>query len=289
MSSVKQPPDPDIPALEGEEQVDPHQAETPIEDTNPDHDDEHQPERDNIGNNAQLAQAVEDQFRALQDSQERIRNDILRGVYNTDTPENREQLREVYKQWMVHYEQFLNISEQFATQLHGGARDVYMSGVMVDRRHALSQFKDEIQRYYDKLYSTRSVHRTVSKRSSTSHRSSVTSQRLRDEQERAELEAKVRILKEQQLLKEEEFKLKLKREALELQTQLEVANARAKVYEQYSSANTHRGDNISTYSYDGDTPKPADVKPKTRIHTTKAKPSDIHTSTVGRDATQVHT
>lgn len=51
MSRVKQPPDPDIPALEGEEQVDPHQAETPIEDTNPDHDDEHQPERDNIGNN----------------------------------------------------------------------------------------------------------------------------------------------------------------------------------------------------------------------------------------------
>ena len=98
-----------MPELEGDEPPPDHDAAQadPDAETEPEHvQQEQNPDED-------LAQTLDDQFRALTKKQNRINENVLRGVYHTDTVEGRETLRLVYEQWMTDYEKYLNTSEQF--------------------------------------------------------------------------------------------------------------------------------------------------------------------------------
>ena len=104
---------------------------------------------------------------------------------------------------------------------------------------------------------------------------------IREEQQRAELEAKMCILKQEQELKEAEFKLQMQRESFELQAKLEVANAKVKVYEQLSDIHSQCGDDKGTVSYDGTKPKRAvsvnvqQTAPRTAPTASRDQPSTV--------------
>ena len=145
--------------------------------------------------------------------------------------ERQEAIRVRYNNWMDQYEQFLIKHNTHLNRLHEHEREEYMQTHNL-RDTFLMNCKFEIQQHLNSNpVQMQAGAKARSHRSGSS--SSVSSKRLEAEERRVELEAKKQALKKKREIEMAKVALQLEEEELKIQTDIAVADAKVRVYDEF--------------------------------------------------------
>ncbi|XP_071181279.1 uncharacterized protein [Mytilus edulis] len=182
-----------------------------------------------------------------------------------------------YSIWMDKYEMFLEQHQNIMPKIgHEEDKESYMM-VFQEKDESLREIKRSIENYFNAIREenkqTQRSKSVISKRSSLS-RSSLSSQRLKEEQKRVELETKLAALKRKKDIELAKLKLKLEEEELQLDTDIAIADAKTKLLDKYENLESESNSTCSThFSKVQSKPKKSDIALKTAVnYNVMAKP-----------------
>ncbi|XP_071094674.1 uncharacterized protein [Haliotis cracherodii] len=182
-------------------------------------------------------------FRQLERDFDHINLVIATGVVNKSTIED---VRREYASWLFLYNTLFDVREDYR-QLLKEPEIYHFEEECISQDKVLSNIKTAIEQFFVKhgsvqsqseasLHPSRSSKRSGSCRTGLSPlASTISSAMLLERQRKAELQAKVKALKEKQKLNQAKLEIKMKEEELELRTQLEISEARSKVLDVYDN------------------------------------------------------
>lgn len=177
-------------------------------------------------------QLSEEQIIKSFNSVKKISTQLNQMLANKDS---NEQIRLLYCQWMQCYEQFSDLHNKHVPKLKESDKEEYL--LSHDQRETfLINIKKAVQDY---LKTTTEIQQKTVPNSNIDNRSvksgsrsSISSKRLEAEEKRIELEAKKQALKRKSEIEMAKIKLKMEEEELNIETDIAVADAKAKVYDQ---------------------------------------------------------
>ena len=191
------------------------------------------------------AKRVSQLFRQIKSKTERIEHVMYE-------KHDQSEVRAEYKVWLSFYEDLLKQNSEYCTLLSKEDLQEYMENIWDNKDTYLKNFKvyysdweaARSQLEYDvgnqsKHHHTQnidnmtSVSRTSRRRSRASIASAVSSARLKAEQEKVVLEARMKTLKRKQEIEMARLKLQLEEEELNLNTELNIVQAKEKVLDSY--------------------------------------------------------
>ncbi|CAG2213954.1 unnamed protein product [Mytilus edulis] len=171
-----------------------------------------------------------------------------------------------YSIWMDKYEMFIEQHQNIMPKIgHEEDKESYMM-VFQERDESLREIKRSIENYFNAIREenkqTLRSKSVISKRSSLT-RSSLSSQRLKEEQKRVELETKLAALKRKKDIELAKLKLKLEEEELQLDTDIAIADAKTKLLDKYENLESESNSTCSTHvSKVQSKPKKSDIAQK---------------------------
>ena len=174
-----------------------------------------------------------------------------------------------YSLWMDKYEAFLEKHQNIMANIRPDDKEQYIA-VFEERNRCLNDVKAFLENYFLAIHkewkqellnvhntkgskTVRSRHssseHSSSRHSSTSSRASISSQKIKEEQKRAELETKMKALEKRKHLELAKLRLKLEEEEFQLSTDIAISDAKYQVLNQYEDEDYIR----DTCSEDGHT------------------------------------
>ena len=204
----------------------------------------------------QALENIDRQYSVLVRKIEEIDTLLLEQAYDLESKSGCERLRADYSAWLNEYERYMDLSDQYVSFLDDSNRERYKQSIYLDRDTLLTRFKSRIERLIIGARQRTSRRHSVSEHSSRTA-SSVISKRIKEEQHRAELAAKLHALQEEEAIQMAELQLKLRRQKLQLITEHELSNVRVNALK--TTEQLFQQDDRETIGYD------ETVRPKTRI------------------------
>ena len=192
---------------------------------------------------------VDTQYRILRESCDAIDTKLEANEYNLTTRAGLERLQADHAAWLNEYEQYMDTSDKYVSLLDEQSKAQYKRFVFRDRNMVISQFKANIEKVIIDTRQRASHRDTASVSIRTSHASTVMSKRIKEEQHRAEIEAKMHALHEEEAIQMQELQLKMRRQKLQLATEHELSSARMTALK--TTEDVLRRDDTETIGYDG--------------------------------------
>ncbi|XP_022335109.2 uncharacterized protein LOC111131734 [Crassostrea virginica] len=209
----------------------------------------------------------EQSFKSLKQSVTQIKRLILE-----NKTENREEIRKKYSKWLQNYEHFLLLFEQMVI----GCKDQQEKDEVVKSHYDydvfLMNFKREVEEFFSCQESVKYETQNETKRDARSHKSrssassSISFEKLKEEQRIAELETRKASLKKRKELEIAKLELKLKEEELDLDTDIAISNAKSEVLQKFE-LNSELSDLVESEHGEAEesTPRRFLLKPSPRI------------------------
>ena len=190
--------------------------------------------------------AMETKWKRLSDINKRLESitENIQKLMNAKSPVHL--VRREYSLWLNKYDEFLNANDDYSLQLSETGRARYTKEFFDVKNISLRKFKQTVERWFSDAASNDNASQwsahTTSLKSLRSHRSSssissqrasIASAKLKEEQRRAELNARSQMLKEKQRLAKAKLDIEHLTEELDLRTELAVSNAKGRVLDQF--------------------------------------------------------